>query len=124
MKVLEAIKSALTNHVIAVTADGIKSFTQLFTELFNALPSGFMEKCTRAKIRIGDAAIYDITTATSSAFTFNRNVMGDQTKFVCFVIVLSATSVYAKQENSNGTMSYTDMSSDVPTDGTTISLVY
>ena len=111
---------------VSVTADGVKTYGQLLNELYALVDMSKVTDTTIFKIdnSISDFfSIYFLSERSSSALRFTRVSGLNQTTDLTIVIIRS-NSVVRSSSTSTSSTTFTNNTDDVPTSGTTITLIY
>ena len=108
---------------VSVTVDGVKTYAELFAELYALIDSDKVKRNTI--LRLG-GSIYSITAIGSSDYRFG-NVSTSDVQIVCESAVvgpISRAHFWKFSVNSSGNISYNDATNNVPSSGYTILLSY
>lgn len=123
-KPIGAISRGVDNGSVSVTADGVKTFAQLFAEL-NALID--RSKLTRYSIIQRNGHIYQLqtfATTANSTITFSRFAINGSLEVYVHFMQFGTTNAYRQFHATQSQNEIQDISSSVATNGEVITLYY
>lgn len=116
---IEAVESGDYKVIASVTGDGVKTVAQLLPDLFSSVPS-YTKRCS---LIYGKAVLPMAEKTTNNAKFGNVSNYQGTTYFLTVNIQPSTAYLTEVSIASNGTITVTDRSTDIPTNGSVVSLV-
>lgn len=128
--VVDEIESTLTKHTISVTADGVKTYSQLLNGLYSNVSALTNEEFLNSKLVLTDDSVfYNVFTPwakRSNVISYSRSANSGTDATSCErVSIMSSGSI---NDNvlckTDGTITRSDLSSTVATSGYTFKVIY
>ena len=104
---LEELNNHLVGHVVTVTGDGVKTYSQLLDELYNSLPSGAIKPTA---IIYFPTSVFQCNFIDGTHILFTRSFIASSDFAMTSITLKSSSSVYGEKRGSSA---YVDSSSQV-----------
>ena len=106
---------------VSVTADGSKTNSVLFNELFALIDTN---KISATSVLVKDADVFPINNIGGTSYTFSNLSVTSSLSTILAVTLKSTGSTYYRCMTTSSATTFSDFSAGVPTSGTVYKIIY